>query len=193
MVKPLIITDTETTGLNNGVHRIIQIYSKVSGTDKHINIVMSPADKDGEFTANWHALAVNGIDIVELCKNGMTQREGIVEYIRWLDEHAGPKALLLAHNAPFDKGFIEAWFNRENRDLKKIIDYHWADTITLAVALRQQGLIDPENLKLDTLCKYFGFEIENAHDAGGDVEATDRLYLEMCKLIPNPSKPLFAE
>ncbi len=72
--------------------------------------------------------------------------------------------------------YFGAWF--DNRP---------ADLISLAVALKMRGLIDPENFKLGTLCGLFGVSLK-AHDALEDVRATRAVFQKMIEFFPEPQK-----
>ncbi len=76
-------------------------------------------------------------------------------------------SVLVAHNAPFDIGFLRAACER--------LDYHWPqptvlDTVTLA--RRVLGRDEVRNHKLSTLAAHFGTAVEPDHRALSDARAT---------------------
>lgn len=76
-------------------------------------------------------------------------------------------AVLVAHNAPFDIGFLRSACER--------LDYHWPqpqvlDTVTLS--RRVLGRDEVRNHKLGTLAAHFGTEVEPDHRALSDARAT---------------------
>lgn len=79
-------------------------------------------------------------------------------------------AVLVAHNAPFDIGFLRSACER--------LDYHWPaptvlDTVTLA--RRVVGRDEVRNHKLSTLAAHFGTQVEPDHRALSDARATGEL------------------
>jgi DNA polymerase-3 subunit epsilon len=79
-------------------------------------------------------------------------------------------AVLVAHNAPFDIGFLRSACER--------LDYHWPsptvlDTVTLA--RRVVGRDEVRNHKLGTLSAHFGTTVEPDHRALSDARATGEL------------------
>lgn len=79
-------------------------------------------------------------------------------------------AVLVAHNAPFDIGFLRSACER--------LDYHWPsptvlDTVTLA--RRVVGRDEVRNHKLATLAAHFGTEVAPDHRALSDAKATGEL------------------
>ncbi len=91
---------------------------------------------------------------------------------------------LVAHNAPFDWGFLQVAMARRGQRWPG--DYHRICTVALATPLLKAGLID--NLKLGTLTQYFGIQHNNAHSALGDVHACREVYLKLMERYA----PLFA-
>ncbi|GAA1868461.1 DEDD exonuclease domain-containing protein [Brevibacterium marinum] len=79
-------------------------------------------------------------------------------------------SVLVAHNAPFDIGFLRSACER--------LDYHWPqptvlDTVTLS--RRVVGRDEVRNHKLSTLAAHFGTEVSPDHRALSDARATGEL------------------
>lgn len=78
--------------------------------------------------------------------------------------------LLIAHNAPFDMSVLA----------KCLLDYGiaWRPTVRYACTCRMGRRLLPElpNHKLNTLCDYFGLELDH-HNAGSDSRACAELLL----------------
>lgn len=87
-------------------------------------------------------------------------------------------ALCAGHNAAaFDGPFLHEWFKRIG--LFCPIAFHVLDTMQRAAwfFLENPEVTPPENLKLGTLCEYFGIPLgDDAHDALADIRATVALY-----------------
>lgn len=92
-------------------------------------------------------------------------------------------AQLVAHNAPFDGPFLQAWFSR----LGMFFPGHFRMFCTLQRALwlfhEDKSLRPPQDFQLTTLCEYFDVRLrpDEAHDALADVRATAELYRVMTR------------
>lgn len=75
---------------------------------------------------------------------------------------------IIAHNAPFDMGFLYALDNIEGI---QIPEYTVIDTVKLA----RKAITETPNHKLGTLAKHLQLE-HDAHDAIGDCLATAAIY-----------------
>ncbi len=158
-----VVFDIETTGLKSGSDRITEIGAvKVSG---------------GEVTGRWSAFVNPGMPIPEkiVSLTGITDEmvadapsieEILPEFLAFCQG-----AVLVAHNAQFDTGFIKY-------DAKRLgLNYNFAslDTMTLARALYPEL----KNHRLDTLTKYHNVVLENHHRAVNDAKATADVFVKM--------------
>jgi DNA polymerase-3 subunit epsilon len=143
-----IVFDTETTGLDSRVERVIEIGAielvNRFPTGRTFHVYINP---DGR-QIDPEAQAVHGITMQQLADKPVFS--GIVdEFSAFIDG-----ASLVAHNAGFDMGFINAEFARCGLppiDPSRVID-------TLAIARRKHPM-GPNSL--DALCKRYG--IDNSH------------------------------
>lgn len=79
-------------------------------------------------------------------------------------------AVLVAHNAPFDIGFL--------RSACEKLDYHWPQPTvldTVALSRRVVSRDEVRNHKLSTLAAHFGTEVSPDHRALSDAKATGEL------------------
>lgn len=143
-----IVFDTETTGLDCKVERIIEIgaielFDRFP-TGRTFHVYIHPQDRQ----IHPDAQAVHGISMADLA--GKPTFEAVAdEFSAFIDG-----AMLVAHNAMFDLGFINAEFARIGRpavEVSRIVD-------TLAIARRKHPM-GPNSL--DALCKRYG--VDNSH------------------------------
>jgi len=143
-----IVFDTETTGLDHRVERVIEIGAielvNRFPTGRTYHVYINPDGRE----IHPDAQAVHGISAADLV--GKPVFSGIAaEFAEFIDG-----ATLVAHNAGFDMAFINAEFGRLGLpavDPSLVID-------TLAIARRKHPM-GPNSL--DALCKRYG--IDNSH------------------------------
>lgn len=165
-----IVLDTETTGLEPKTgHRLIELacveVEDFIPTGRTYHELIDPErdiDPDAE--------RVHGISRASLLGKPRFADKHIVE--RFLD-FVGD-ALLVAHNAPFDRGFI-------NWELKlcgrpPLTDERWIDTLALAKT-KFPGMYN----SLDALCKRFKISLaeREKHGALIDAKLLANVYLEL--------------
>ncbi|WP_299021718.1 DNA polymerase III subunit epsilon [uncultured Photobacterium sp.] len=171
----IIVFDTETTGMNmTGPHyeghRIIEIGAveiinrKLTGNSFHVYI-----KPDREIDAE--AVDVHGItDEFLLDKPSYKDiHEEFMEFIRGAE--------LVAHNAPFDIGFMDYEFSKLGRPIGKTEDFCKV-TDTLEMAKR---LFPGKRNNLDVLCSRYGIDNSHRtlHGALLDAEILADVYLMM--------------
>ncbi len=84
-------------------------------------------------------------------------------------------AVLVAHNAGFDTGFVK----RYAQILGLPYDYTVVDTLTLShVLLHNLG-----KYTLDRICKFLGVSLKNHHRAVDDAEATAHMFLKLIDIL----------
>lgn len=163
-----IIFDTETTGLDSSMDRIIEIGAVelenrfVTGRNFHVFI-----NPDGR-EVHPEALAVHGISNEQLADKPKFQE--VVQ--DWLDFIEG--ATLIAHNASFDVGFFDAEFARLG--FPPIDQDRVVDSLSLA---RRRHPMGPNSL--DALCKRYGIDnsMREKHGALLDSELLAEVYIEL--------------
>jgi DNA polymerase-3 subunit alpha (Gram-positive type) len=151
---PIVVFDTETTGLDADLDRIIEF-----GAMKYLN-----GEKIGEY---W-SLVRTDIELTDMIRNmtGISQdmvkdAPTITEVLpQFLEFMRG--SVLVAHNAEFDMSMLHATCGRLGYVLE------WPCFCTMKLARRiLPGL---PNYKLDTLAEHFSFKFEERHRAVGDVK-----------------------
>ncbi|PWL19554.1 DNA polymerase III subunit epsilon [Falsochrobactrum shanghaiense] len=163
-----IVFDTETTGLERLEDRVIEIGGveliNRFPTGRTFHKFINPQGRQ----VHPEALAVHGISNEKLL-NEPTFAEILDEFMEFIDG-----AKLVAHNAMFDLGFINAELDRLGQPpiaLERIVD-------TLALARRKHPM-GPNSL--DALCKRYGIENSHRtlHGALLDSEILAEVYIEL--------------
>ncbi len=166
-----VVFDTETTGMPVELgHRVIEIGCvELVGrrlTGRHFHYYLNP-DRESD----PGALAVHGLTSEFLADKPRfaSIAQDFVEFIR--------DAELIAHNARFDVGFMDAELARVGGDLPRIRDIaRVTDTLTLA---REQ--FPGQRNSLDALCKRLGVDntARTLHGALLDAELLADVYLAL--------------
>jgi len=163
-----IVFDTETTGLERLEDRVIEIGGveliNKFPTGRRFHKYINPQGRQ----VHPEALAVHGISNEQLLDKP-TFAEILDEFLEFFDG-----AKLVAHNAMFDLGFINAELARLGKaeiQAERIID-------TLALARRKHPM-GPNSL--DALCKRYGIENghRTLHGALLDSEILAEVYIEL--------------
>ena len=99
-----------------------------------------------------------------------SQSEAVKQFLDFCDG-----AIVVAHNSPFDTGFIRKAC--ENMG----VEYNLTSIDTVAIA--RSILPNIHNVKLDTLAKYFHLGKFNHHRAVDDAEMLTNIFLNLCRLL----------
>ena len=181
----LVFIDLETTGLDPGVHEIIEIGGMVARQVPRVSVsagVKRGAEleiiEEFEFKikpehlelAEPEALRINGYNDAEwlFAPDLKKVLETISSKIK--------DAVMVAQNVTFDWSFLNQAFKKTG--IKNPMHYHKLDLISLAFA----KLYDNERLQrfsLQALAEHFGIKNERAHTALADVRATVEIYKKL--------------
>lgn len=175
-----VVIDVETAGFNPKTDALLEIAVNLLQMDE--NGHLSPGETlhfhvDPFEGANLDAssLAFNGIDPFNPLRGAVTEREAISEIckaVRKAQKAAGcQRSVIVAHNAAFDQGFLNAVINRLSYKRSPFHAFVSFDTTTLsALALGQTVLAKA--------CMQAGiaFDSKEAHSALYDTERTAELF-----------------
>ncbi|MBB4954762.1 DNA polymerase-3 subunit epsilon [Agrobacterium vitis] len=163
-----IIFDTETTGLESKVDRVIEIGGvelfNHFPTGRTFHVYINPGDRQ----VHPDALAVHGITDAFL-KDKPPFSAIVDEFLAFFEG-----AKWVAHNATFDMGFINAELDRLGKP--PISNDLVVDTLALA---RRKNPMGPNSL--DALCRRYGIDNSHRtkHGALLDSEILAEVYIEM--------------
>ncbi|MDR6755893.1 DNA polymerase-3 subunit epsilon [Mycoplana sp. BE70] len=163
-----IIFDTETTGLDNRLDRVIEIggieLDNHFPTGRTFHVYINPGDRK----VHPDALAVHGIS-----DEYLKDKPPFADIVGELQTFFGD-ARWVAHNATFDMGFINAEYERLG--IPPVPGERVTDTLALA---RRKHPMGPNSL--DALCRRYGIDNSHRtkHGALLDSELLAEVYIEM--------------
>ncbi len=172
-----VVFDIETTGLSKYKNRITEI-----GAVKVEN---------GKITDTWSSFVNPGEPIpAEIVKlTGITDemvadapeiKDVIGDFLKFCEG-----SVLVAHNAPFDVGFMQV--NAERCGAR--FDFCYLDTLTLARCMYPEL----NNHKLNTLAKHLHVMLEHHHRAVDDAKATADVFVKMAAALKAEGKNSLAK
>lgn len=161
-----VVFDVETTGLSAVYDTIIEL-AAVKIHDGEI------IDRFESFANPHHRLSATTINLTGITDDMVENAPEVAEVIRNFHDWVGD-AVLVAHNASFDMGFLNVGY--KNIGLEKAKN-PVIDTLELGRFLYPEL----KNHRLNTLAKKFDIELTQHHRAIYDAEATGYLLLKMLK------------
>jgi DNA polymerase III epsilon subunit family exonuclease len=165
--------DTETTGLSPVAARLVELSGvkfRLDGSE--VSTFSQLIDPESNIPAD--ATAIHGIT------DQMVDGQPVVKVVipQFLDWIGGCEVVLLAHNAPFDLGFLEIALAR----LKLCIPENpILDTLVLARALVPEA----PNYQLRTLVEYLELESGGYHRALADSNHARHLLVKLMSMHPD--------
>ena len=189
-MKKVLWLDVETTGLDCRKHglREVGFIIEIDGVevDKGVFKINPFTYTTKDVVIDDYALEISKVSIEDLesydsssyCFKELMKK--LVKYVNVNDKN--DCFVIAGYNTAFDIGFIKEWFKEMGLQdsYKDLFHYKSLDVFSIVFALRHIGLNSAENDKLETMCNYFGIEIE-AHNALSDIEATKKLYELICE------------
>lgn len=164
------LVDTETTGSSAHSHRVIEL--------------ATVSVRDGAIVGRFETLIDPGVSVpsfitqltgisTPMLRGAPAPLEAWRAWHRYLVEAHGPTAAhFVAHNAPFDWGFMQAEYARLER--------HWPfSTRYCTVQLARHCLPALPSRSLESLIRHFGLQVDARHRALADAEATAEVFIKL--------------
>lgn len=170
-----VVLDSETTGLNPRVDRIVTIGA--------VAVITGEIVLDDSFSAlvkvdaNTDAVAVHGITRDE-SRRGMEEPDALRGFLGYVRD-----GVIVGHHIGHDIGTFDAGYERHwgTRLLNRSVD-----TMDLTLHLEQAGAFSGQSrirqFTLDALCEMFGVVPHERHTATGDAFITAQVFLRLLKL-----------
>jgi DNA polymerase III epsilon subunit family exonuclease len=168
-----IVFDTETTGLNRTVDKIIEL-AAIRVKDGKI------VDRYDEFIYPGTTVKANITQLTGITNNMLLgqpeENTRIPEFVQFLEKE--PYEFVVAHNGNFDFEMLKAACRRIGVPMPMRV---LVDTIKVAKAVLPKGAPgSPVDYKQVTLAQHYGIKY-SAHRAINDVEALNSVYRNLCK------------
>lgn len=160
-----VAMDTETTGLDPHKDGIVEIAGVKVIDDEAVDTFQSFADCGVRISRD--AREVNHIT-PEMLKGAPSEHDAVSAFLKFSDG-----LTLMAHNANFDRGFVES-VCAASTDLS--CHNPWYDTVS-------EAKLFSCGRKLSDLCEAFGIDNVDAHRALGDAEALNLAHQAMMSAL----------
>lgn len=175
----LFFFDCETGGLNHATVDMTEVACVVTDPTGGIVLTEYSARVFPKRPVEPDAARINGYSQEKWASEAVDLDVAMVKLLERAKD-----SLFCSHNTPFDWGFLSDAM--AERGARWRGDYHKIDTVALATPLLKAGKVP--NLKLATLCNYFGVDQGEPHRALSDARACHGIYLKLMDVY----KPLFA-
>lgn len=160
-----VVIDLETTGAKAPPCKITEIGAFKVKSGQIIGEFRSLVDP--EMQIPQFITELTGIND-EMVAGAPRFRDLIADFLDFVGD-----AVLVAHNAPFDMGFLDY-------EIRQAIgEVRLGNPSVCTVQLSRRLLPGIPNHKLRTVAEYFGIELVNHHRAGEDALATARIFINL--------------
>lgn len=179
-----VVVDVETGGFDATTNALLEVAAIPILMDENDQLFMENCysveiEPFEGMTVEESALQFTGIDLDDPERNALHEKAALTEIFtpirQLIRDHDCKRAILVAHNAHFDLGFIHAASERQNIKRNPFHPFSCFDTATLA------GLAYGQTV-LARACEaaHIHFDNRSAHSAAYDAEKTAELF---CKIV----------
>ncbi|MFW6244353.1 MAG: 3'-5' exonuclease [Fibrobacterota bacterium] len=181
MDKRILWFDVETGGTDEKTDALLQLAALIEINGEvvdEINLKMQPikGKRITEKSIEKHGMTLDVISDFEFPHSCYGQ------FNRFLYKHNPTpvktnRYIMAGYNADFDCRFLSQWYADISGgpfEYWKHCQFSPLDILPTLRAMRYAGVLKTEDTKLETVCNYFGIEIQ-AHDALSDIRATREL------------------
>ena len=186
----LLVVDTETGGVDPQVHSILSL-AAVVWEDGKILADFEVLIAEPVLAVTARALEINGIDLVEHCKQAVEPIGAWAQFQSFLWQNltaelaSANKITLVGHNVNFDIGFMKRLFRLTGVAYEDVFSHRVIDTagilrfLTLTQRLKLSGAGSTEAFA------HFGIEVPKGkrHTALGDARATAQLLSKLIDVV----------
>ena len=204
-ITQIICIDFETGGLDANKNPATEVglisfrnntFDEISRYESYIK----PYDEENGLTYTQKALDSTNLSLDKLEKEGQKYTKVVNDLIKEFKKantagNKTKKPILLGHNIAFDIPFLMQLFDLAGKDLSEVLDGKldnkgrfipgYFDTMWDARRRWPEMKKEIKNHKLETVTEKLGIELDNAHEALADVEATMEVYKYFTKSLRN--------
>jgi DNA polymerase III epsilon subunit-like protein len=185
----LASVDVETTGTVPGYHEIVQIALAPLNSDLQPLAGVTPfytnLRPEHPKRVDLRSWQIHGLRLDDLIENAPSQEKAADLLLEWFESLHLPvskRLVPLAHNWPFECGFLKAWLGPQGMD--HVFHYHPRDAMGFAVTLNDKAVLagrQPpfDRVSLSHLCQFFNVANPKPHDALSDALAEAEVYRAM--------------
>ena len=187
-MQKVLWLDTETTGTDATRHSIIQIAGIIDINGKMVDEFEFKVRPHEDFEIDSESIAIHGfteeqmLSFPERKETHAALKKVWEKRVDRFDKN--DKFTVAGQGIKFDIDMLVNFFYREmDVYLGSYIDFKKRiELLDITRVLQMLGFIKSENVKLETLCKEFGIEIQ-AHDALSDIRATRVAYYHIIERL----------
>jgi DNA polymerase III subunit epsilon len=185
MPDRLLFIDTETGGLDPGIHSLLSL-AMVVWEDMDIIDSQEILINDGILSLTEEALSVNKIDLEKHKHSAVSPPEAMEKILAFIGKHfPGQDRITLAgHNVHFDVNFLKFFFTHNNRNFSDYFSHRVIDTSSILYYLYLAGQLKQKAISSDKAFELFHIRVKGRHTALGDVVATATLFNKLLGLCP---------
>lgn len=165
-----VVFDTETTGLNAREDTLIEIAAVKLIDGKIVDTFSTLIDPQ-------RTLSPKISELTGITQDMVAGQPMLADALHSFTAFAAD-AILIAHNAEFDVGFL-------SQCSKRVGMAEWTHPVIDTLALARALFPGEKNYRLKTLTQKFEVELVNHHRALADAEATAKVFLKMFELLTN--------
>lgn len=193
----ILFIDVETTGTDPAKHNMIEFAGRLDVDGKTVSRFSRKFFNAQGTTIDLGALRVNKTKLSELItfKPEVEEAVHLIDWLLELPSKAPGPILVCGQNVQFDIGFLKALLSRYSVvGIEQIIGYKYIDTFSIAIALKQAGVLQTDKTNLEALGKAVGIDTSKytLHSADGDVDLVADVYygvLSTLQALSDKSKP----
>nr|WP_310787665.1 PolC-type DNA polymerase III [Fusobacterium nucleatum] len=160
--EEFVVFDIETTGLNSHTNEIIEIGAVKIKAERIV-------DRYSQLINPGRPIPYHITEITSITDEQVANEPKIDEVIGKFVDFIGD-AVLVAHNAPFDMGFIK-------RDIKKYLNIDYQCSVIDTLQMARDLFPDLKKYGLGDLNKTLGLALEKHHRAVDDSQATANMFI----------------
>ncbi|AZT90807.1 PolC-type DNA polymerase III [Caldicellulosiruptor changbaiensis] len=162
-----VVVDIETTGFDNQKDRIIEIGAVKIENGEIVDRFSTFVDPEGKIPIRISELTGIYQNMVD---SAPKLSDAILEFEKFCSG-----AILVAHNAQFDIGFLK----RSYQECGLIFDYTYIDTLELS----RRVLTDLSSHKLNKVAEFLNIELKHHHRADSDAETTAKIFISLIEKL----------